>query len=229
MELHSARAFPFIFLMSVLAFVVLPVPAHAQSIGLVALLDGVAEKLEDMDDMSADFLQIYEDPLNRMEPQRGHLYLRRPRMMRWEYQTPEEYLFVADGDTVYLYDPAAQQVNRESVGDTFDDRMPIMFLLGRSDLENEFTSIGLNPAGIPPMVPGTEVLRMYPRRESDVREVVLDVDPVTFDIRRLRLTYVDDSIMEFVFDKVQTNIGLDRSLFDFVPPPEVEIVEGIGQ
>ena len=203
--------------------------AQGQSLGLVTLLDGLEDKLERMNDLSADFLQIYEDPLNRTVQEEGHLYLRRPRMMRWEYRTPEEKLFVTDGETAYLYIPSEQQVNRDRVGNTFDDRIPIMFLLGRSDLESEFTSIGLNPAGIPPRVPGTEVLRMYPRRESDVDEVVLDVDPATFDIRRLRMTYVDDSVSEFVFDRIETNTGLDRSLFEFMPPAGAEVVDGIAQ
>ena len=104
-----------------------------------------------------------------------------------------------------------------------------MFLLGRSDLESEFTSIALNPAGIPPRVPGAAVLRMVPRRESDVDEVVLDVDPATFDIRRVRMTYADNSVMEFVFDRVETNGGLDRSLFEFLLPAGTEMVDGIAQ
>jgi outer membrane lipoprotein carrier protein len=223
------RTFPFGLITFVATLLLLSPGARAQSIGLVALLDGIQEKLEDMDDMSADFLQIHEDSLNETIQEEGHLYLRRPRMMRWEYRTPEEKLFVTDGETVYLYLPNEAQVKRDRAGDTYDDRIPIMFLLGRSDLESEFTSIALNPAGILPRVPGAAVLRMYPRRESDVNEVVLDVDPVTFDIRRVRMTYVDDSVMEFVFDRIETNSDLDRSLFEFVPPDGTEVVEGIAQ
>ena len=198
-----------------------------QSLGLTDLLDGVEGKLERMDDMSADFLQIYDDPLNRTVEEEGHLYLRRPRMMRWEYRSPEEKLFVSDGRTVYLYLPVEQQVTRDSVNESFDDRIPLMFLLGRSDLQSEFTRISL--LGTPPKVPGTQVLQMYPRRQSDVQEVTLEVDPRTFDIRRLQLSYRDGAISEFIFSRVETNIGLDRSMFDFVPPPDAELVEGIAQ
>ncbi len=229
MRCRRANTNPFVLATLVAAFVLPSTSARGQSTGLVALLDGVEEKLERMNDLSADFLQIHEDSLNQTVQEAGHLYLRRPRMMRWEYRTPEEKLFVTDGDTVYLYLPAAEQVNRDSVGDTFDDRIPIMFLLGRSDLESEFTRIGLNPAGIPPRVPGAAVLRMYPRRASDVDEVVLDVDPLTFDIRRVRMTYVDSSVSEFVFDRIEINSGLDRSLFEFVPPDGTEVVDGIAQ
>ena len=176
-----------------------------------------------MQDLSADFIQIYEDPLNRMPPEEGHLFLRRPRMMRWEYSVPEEKLFVSDGETVYLYQPGEQLVHRYSVSDTFDDRIPIMFLLGRSNLQGEFTRFEL--LAIPPRVPGARVIRMYPRRETDVDEVLMEIDPATFDIRRLQLSYRDGSITDFVFNQIETNRGLDRSLFDFVPPPEAEVIE----
>ena len=99
--------------------------AVAQRSPTAALIDGVELKLERMEDLSADFVHIYEDPLNRTYREEGHLYLRRPRMMRWEYRTPEEYLYVSDGETVYLYVPADEQVNRESVDDSFDDRIPL--------------------------------------------------------------------------------------------------------
>lgn len=211
----------FLFLLSI-AFLFSVQNAWAQA-ELPSLLDGTERRLERMQDLSADFIQIYEDPLNRMPPEEGHLFLKRPRMMRWEYSVPAEKLFVTDGETVYLYLPDEQLVNRYSVSDTFDDRIPIMFLLGRSDLQSEFTRFEL--LGIPPKVPGTRVIRMYPRRETDVEEVLMEVDPGTFDIRRLRLSYRDGSITEFVFNEIETNSGLDQSLFEFVPPPEAEVIE----
>ena len=148
-------------------------------------------------------------------------------MMRWEYRTPEEKVFVTDGRTVYLYVPGERQVNRESVDESFDDRIPIMFLLGRSDLQNEFTRI--EQLAVAPKVAGAHVLRMYPRRESDIEEVLLEVDPETFDIRRLRLVYRDESVSEFLFDGIRTNTGIEESRFRFEPPPGVDVIEGIGQ
>ena len=69
------------------------------------LVDGVEQSFARMKDFSADFVQI-GDSLNRKQQESGHLYLMRPRMMRWEYKNPEEKLFVSDGKTVYFYVPA---------------------------------------------------------------------------------------------------------------------------
>jgi outer membrane lipoprotein carrier protein len=202
-----------------------PVHAAAQCVGLGRLVDGVEGRLESMRDLSADFVQFQEDDLNQTSREEGHLYLKRPRMMRWAYDSPEEKLFVSDGDWVYLYAPADRQVHRDRASDTFDDRIPLMFLLGRSDLEREFTGF-LSVAET--RVEGTCGMRMFPARESDIEEIGLEVEPDTFDIRRMVFRFVDGSFQELILGEVRTDSGLDDELFEFSPPPGVRVVEGLN-
>ena len=210
-----------VFLAIFLAFLQVPAPS------LNTLVDGVARSFVQMKDFTADFVQVFEDPLNRKQQESGHLYLRRPRMMRWEYQSPEGNLFISDGKTVYFYVPADRQVNKETVRETFDDRIPLMFLLGRGDLRSEFTRFEL--LNTKPFLQGTKVVRMYPRRKTDLSEVVMEVDPANFQIRRLLLTHSDGSRQEFIFSNIRINTGLRPSLFDFKVPAGVEVVDGIAQ
>src|SRR3989442_15854571 len=124
----------------------------------------------------------------------------RPRMMRWEYKNPEDKLFVSDGKTVYYYVPADRQVNKEAVKETFDDRMPLMFLLGRSNLRNEFTQFEL--LNTKPFFTGTKVVRMTPKRKTDLKELIMEVDPANYQIRRLSLAHTDGSRSEFIFSNI---------------------------
>src|SRR5260370_41118955 len=117
--------------------------AAPQNRGLSGLVDGVERYFAHMKDFSSDFIQIFEDPLHRKEQESGHLYMMRPKMMRWEYKNPEEKRFISDGKTVYFYVPADRQVNKEAVKQSFDDRVPLMFLLGQSNLQSEFTRFEL--------------------------------------------------------------------------------------
>ena len=203
--------------------VILQVPAP----NLDTLVGGVERSFATMKDFSADFVQIFQDPLNQKQQESGHLYLMRPRMMRWEYTNPEEKLFVSDSKNVYLYVPADRQVSKEAVKDTFDDRMPLMFLLGRSDLRNEFTRFEL--LNTRPFLEGTKVLRMYPRRKTDLSEVIMEVDPANYQVRRLLLAHKDGSKSEFIFSNIRVNTGIKASLFQFKVPAGVEIVDGIAQ
>src|SRR5215470_16603572 len=195
--------------------------------GLPALIDGVERTFARMNDFSADFHQISKDVLNRTQQAAGHLYLKRQRMARWEYTSPEEQLFVSDGKTVYFYVPADKQVNREAVKETFDDRIPLMFLMGRSDLRNEFTKFELLAAQ--PFLAGTKVIRMVPKRKTDLKELLMEVDPQNFQVRRLVLDHSDGSHSEFIFSNIRTNTGLKASVFDFKGPQGVKVVEGLGQ
>ncbi len=193
---------------------------------LDTLVRGVEQTFARMKDFSADFVQVAEDSLNRKQQGVGHLYLMRPRMMRWEYQNPDK-LFISDGKTVYFYVKGDRQVNKESVRESLDDRLPLMFLLGRSDLRKEFTRFELLNAK--PFLEGTRVLRMYPRRKTDLNEVLMEVDPANYQVRRLVLGHSDGSRSEFIFSNIRTNTGLRASLFDFKVPAGVNVVDGIAQ
>ena len=204
-----------------------PSAVFLQDQGLSSLVEGVERSFARMKDFSSDFIQIFEDPLNRKQQESGHLYLMRPRMMRWEYKSPEEKLFVSDGKTVYFYVPADRQVNKEAVKQSFDDRIPLMFLLGQSNLRNEFTRFEL--LNRKPFFDGTKVVRMYPKRKTDLQEVVMEVDPAEYLIRRLLLAHSDGSRSEFIFSSIRTNTGIRTSMFDFKVPVGVEVVQGLGQ
>jgi outer membrane lipoprotein carrier protein len=195
--------------------------------GLPDIITGVERSFSRMTDLSADFVQVSKDVLNRKQEAGGHLYLKRQGMARWEYNSPEEQLFVSDGKTVYFYVPADKQVNREAVKDTFDDRIPLMFLMGRSNLRNEFTKFEL--LATKPFLQGTKVVRMTPKRKTDLKELLMEVDPQNFQIRRLILDHSDGSHSEFIFSNIRTNTGLKGSIFDFKVPPGVKVVEGLGQ
>ena len=195
--------------------------------GLSDLIDGVDRSFARMNDFSSDFVQIFQDPLNRKQEEAGHLYLKRSRMMRWEYKTPEEKYFISNGKTVYFYVPADRQVNKEAVKDTFDDRMPLMFLLGRSNLRSEFAQFEL--LNTKPFLAGTKVVRMTPKRKTDLKELIMEVDPANYQIRRLLLAHSDGSRSEFIFTNIRTNTGVQASQFDFKVPQGVQVVDGIGQ
>ncbi len=209
------------------SWAVAPAAPRPQGLPLNTIVDGVDRTFARMQDLSADFTQILEDSLNRKRQESGHLYLKRSRMMRWEYRNPEEKLYVSDGKTFHFYVPADRQVNRSAVEDAVDERMPMMFLLGRSGLRNEFSRIV--KLSTKPLIAGDEVLQLFPMKAGDIEHIVMEVSPSDFLIHRLALAYSDGSTSEFIFNNIRINTGLDSSLFDFKVPPGVKILEGIGQ
>jgi len=192
---------------------------------LNTIVDGVERTFARMKDFSADFVQIEQNSLNQRVVASGHLYMARPRKTRWEYKTPDE-LFVSDGKTLYMYIPADRVVRTGNVKDTVDDRIPLMFLVGQTNLRGEFEKFSL--LSQKPEVEGTVVIQMYPKRKTELTQLMMEVDPKTFLIRRLVMKHSDGLTRDFQFSNIKPNTGLDESLFKFKAPAGVRVLEGIG-
>lgn len=193
------------------------------------IVDGLNDHLAQVRDMSADFVQILDDGLNQPQRQEGHLYLERSGRARWEYDYPQTRLYVVSGNVVTDYMPGENMLRRRSVDDETIERIPLMSVLGRRNLRDEFERIDLmSPDAVQPQTPGTRVLRLVPSRESGIEDIVLEVDPASFDIRRLIMRYRDGSTNDFLFSSILTNTGLTDGLWEVVPLPGTDVVDMVN-
>ena len=152
----------------------------------------------------------------------GELSLRKPGRMRWQYDSPKGKLFLSDGNQMYLYTPASNQVQRMKVRDSQDMRAPLAFLLGSLDFWRDFQRFVSRPEN--------SDVRLTAEPKSDqapYTEVEFVVTP-SYEIRYLRVTGQDQSLMEFRFTAEKLNLPLAEGLFRFVPPPGAEVVEGVA-
>jgi outer membrane lipoprotein-sorting protein len=58
----------------------------------------------------------------------------------------------------------------------------------------------------------------------DQPNIVIEVDPASYLLRRVELHDVSGNVSNFVFSKVRVNSGLKEDLFVFVIPKDVEVV-----
>ncbi|HEX4947920.1 MAG TPA: outer membrane lipoprotein chaperone LolA [Blastocatellia bacterium] len=207
----------FLFLLS---FGLLSAPAAPVS-ELDQLINGLQGKYLRLNTLSADFTQLYHAPGERARRESGRLQLKKPGKMRWDYATPEAKLYVSDGKVIYEYIPADRSATRASVKQTEDWRAPFMFLLGRGNLRRDFARIDL--ANEAPVCAGNRVLRMIPKRSSDIRELLVEVDPNNFNLARLSLLKSGQARIDFLLSNVQENIALADSMFTFQPPAGVAV------
>ncbi|MCD9026917.1 outer membrane lipoprotein chaperone LolA [Luteimonas sp. BDR2-5] len=84
------------------------------------------------------FSQQVTDPNGRVrEESSGSVALSAPRLFRWEYVKPYPQLIVADGTTVWVYDPDLEQVTRRSQGSEEQDS-PLAALIDPARLDRDF-------------------------------------------------------------------------------------------
>ena len=64
----------------------------------------------------------------------GTVYFSRPGRMRWEYESPEQKLFLVDGANAWFYVPADHTASRAKINESSDWRTPLALLAGKADL-----------------------------------------------------------------------------------------------
>src|SRR5580658_4244346 len=122
--------------------------------------------------LQAAFYERYSDGNGGASAESGTVYFSRPGRMRWEYESPEEKLFIVDGTNVWFYVPADRTASRAKIKDSSDWRTPLALLTGKTDFSRLCRTIELVDAanddkpGDRPVGAEDTMLRCVPRNES---------------------------------------------------------------
>src|SRR5712691_5292648 len=115
--------------------------AIALAVGATDLAQSLQRKYDTIHDFSADFTHTYQGGvLHKQITERGHVLVKKPGRMRWDYTSPEKKLFVSDGVKIYSYVPDDRQVRIDSVPKDDQPGAPILFLAGKGNLVRDFTA-----------------------------------------------------------------------------------------
>ena len=195
-------------------------PAESAA-GLAARLQ---TRYDGIKDFTADFTQTYEGGvLRRKTTESGTLLVKKPGRMRWEYKTPEEKLFVADGRKMYAWVPADRQVTVSALPSDDAPATPILFLLGRGQLARDFTPSF--PGAVPGAPPDSVALALVPKTAvPDYERLTLVVDRATLGLRMLIARDGQGGTSTFVFSKLKENVGLADAKFAFTIPRGADVV-----
>jgi outer membrane lipoprotein carrier protein len=187
--------------------------------------------------LEAHFFEKYSDGSGGLSAESGTVYFSKPGRMRWEYESPEEKLFIVDGANVWFYIPADRTASRAKIGASSDWRTPLAFLTGKSDFDRLCRSMQIVDAANGDKSssddhaanPGDTLLRCAPRVRSDapdqqISEVLLEADS---EDRLVRVVIRQPGRLEteFRFGDWEENIPIPEAKFHFVPPPGVAIVD----
>jgi outer membrane lipoprotein carrier protein len=198
--------------------------------------------------LKAIFLERYNEGRLTARVESGTAYFSRPGRMRWEYESPEQKLFLTDGKTTWFYVPADHTVSRISMKESSDWRTPLSLLTGKASLNRYCKRIDF---GDPPHdAPGNVTLRCVPAGSPDtaknpqpsnqnnadqalspdaggqIQLVILEVDPQTGWLASVTIRQAGGIQMEYRFGKWEGNVEVPETMFHFVAPKGVAIVNG---
>lgn len=221
--------------LSLLLFVFLVLPQGLPSASQTAtntsnLLRLLETRYSSAHTLQTTFLERYlEDGcLVRMEA--GNAYFLRPGKMRWDYEAPEKNTFLVDGKYVWFYSPADHTATRMPAKQSEDWRTPLAFLTSHMKFSQLCSQIELDKSG-KEAAPGDAIFRCVLRgsaksMNSTVRPVMFEVS-AQGELKRIVVPEEGKRELEFSFGEWQWNPTLEQSVFEFVPPRGVAIVEGL--
>lgn len=80
------------------------------------------QRLQDIESLSATFAQTVSDPDGKnIQQGEGSLQIKRPNLFRMDIKSPQETEIVADGETLWFYDPFIQQATASWMKDVVDN------------------------------------------------------------------------------------------------------------
>jgi outer membrane lipoprotein carrier protein len=167
--------------------------------------------------MQADFTQtLFDNTGEVMQRAGGTLVIQRPGKFRWDYKDPYEQLIVADGRKLWLYDIDLEQITVKSM-DIALGNTPAMLLSGTQPLKDDFDIIPM------PQREGLQWVELIPKGETDGFEQVR----LGFGKRELEMLEMIDGlgqVTRITFNNIKRNVSLDKQLFIFKPPVDVDVV-----
>jgi outer membrane lipoprotein carrier protein len=197
-----------------------PAVAAEKAPGLEQLLDGI-EKRYAGTGFTADFFQ--ESMLKAMQitdTAEGRLIVQRPDKMRWEYRMPDIQIIITDGESMWIYRPADQQVMVGPAPEFFGRGKGAGFLSDIRQIRKSF-KVALQQAEND----AYHRLRLLPLKPMpELSEVILSVSKTDYRIDQVVTfnAYGDETrivLTDYRFDMVP-----DDALFDFKIPEGVEVV-----
>jgi outer membrane lipoprotein carrier protein len=192
--------------------------------------------------LQATFLERYSENGQVVRAEAGVAFFRRPGKMRWEYESPENNVFVVDGKTAWFYVPADRTVTRVPAKQSTDWRTPLALLAGEMKLSRVCARVEL-ASDAKPETPGNTVLYCPPRGEADKSRtgagkdageqasgpedsIYLEIAPSTGDLARVLVREKGGVEIEFKFGGWRFDPPVADSLFRFEVPRGVAIVNG---
>ncbi len=218
MTFFRTREYMFLFFIGCL---LLPPPLSAQSNQKgMAYLKKIETRYKNVQCFRARFHQLSKAPgVVTNEKAGGVVYLKRGGKFRWDYDQPDIVLIICDGETLWIYQPEDRQVMVDKSFRKRLKRFPYTFLSGIGHFDRNFVS------RVSSQRDRTITLELTPKKPlKEIKKMQIIFSPHTLIIRGISWTSHQGVQTIITFDDIDVSSMIPDSVFRFVPPPGVDIV-----
>ena len=183
--------------------------------------DALSYFFNEIKSFKARFGQVLlDESLTEINDGQGTVWIQRPGLFRWNYEFPEAQEIVGDGENVWVYDVELEQVTVHSQALALG-KSPALLLSESGNIEKTHVIEDVGTQG------RFDWVNLIPKdEESEFREV-----RIGFEDNRLRLLELLDNLGQrtrISFVDLKENEPVPASVFNFVPPDGVDIIDNTG-
>ena len=156
----------------------------------------------------------------------GRLYYAKPRQMRWEYDKPEEQVFVANNQFAWLYVLADNQISLFDAKKLFASPLAQTFFEGAVGLKKNF-DVTLDAGQ---STTNFAVMKLIPRQEDPtIKLLFLWIDLQTFRIARIESQDILGNTNRITIESFTPQHNLDPKLFHLDVPAGAKVFDPDGR
>ncbi len=196
--------------------------SESQGLDAQQIVQRVQERYDQTRDFTANVTQeMTIASLGKTTTADGTIAFKKPGKMRWELDHTSPQVIVADGTSLWLYQPKENQVLKTPFNAAFRAATPISFLTGVGRISQDFdTSLdGTSADG------QLAYLMMVPRHDSDsIGKLRLTVAVDSGEIRAAEVFDPLGNISRLQFSDIRRNQNLPDDKFVFQVPPGVDVI-----
>jgi outer membrane lipoprotein carrier protein len=192
---------------------------------LAAPVDEIVARVQARFDETRDFTATVRQEMELVSAGRtitaeGTVSFKRPGKMRWVLENHEKQVIVADGTTLWFYQPEEAQALRAPFASAFRSSTPVSFLTGVGEIKDDFT-VSLESESEERIELG-----LAPKKgEGELGNLRLIVERTSYDIVGAEVHDPTGNVTRLRFTDLQRNTGIEDSLFRFEVPPGVDVVD----
>lgn len=162
--------------------------------------------------------KVFDARGKQKESASGRVAVSAPKLFRWEYVKPYPQLIVADGKSVWVYDPDLQQASKRPQG-VEEANSPLAILLDPAKLDRDFTVKEAGTSG------GLAWLQLTPKQaEAGFKTAKLGFGKTGLS----RMEYVDalGQRTQIAFGAWKRNPSFAKGTFVYAPAKGVDVIGG---
>jgi len=188
-------------------------------------LDDIIDKVEERYAVPGFSVQFFQEAILKAiditDTGDGQIFIKKPGMMRWEYEKPERQIIITDGRDLWIYRPEDNQVMVGKAPSFFGDGKGAGFLSDMTLIRKQFF-----------ILPGETnhkdyyQIKLLPKEKTlAIASVNLLISKKTFDVVQVITFNAYGDETRITMHNFQVHPDLDSSLFSFTVPDGADIVQ----